>query len=94
MVALTGLAGAAVPLLRPPPDARTLAVLIPLFDHGRTMKVIFQSGLPIFDLRLDGHLVVLGIQDGGPDAATLRAAGLVTIASSPPPSCLNRNVQS
>lgn len=93
VIALASLAGTAASLLRPQPDSRTLAVLIPPFDNGRTMRSVIESGLSIIDLRLNGHLVVVQTVAGMQDATALRAAGLMTIAANPPPSCLERNPQ-
>lgn len=93
IVAIAGLAGATVPFLRPQSDAPAVAVFIPPFDGGRTMREIVQSGFAIVDLRLDGHLVVLQTT-GGPDPAALSAAGLITFAFRPPTICIERRPQS
>ncbi len=57
------------------------------------MRQIAQFGFAIVDLRLDGYLVVLQT-GGGPDAAALSAAGLITFAFRPPTSCLEGTPQS
>lgn len=86
-VGLAGLAGAAVPLVRPLPQSPALGVILPPFGADHAMDAILATGLPVADIRLGGRLVVVMADPAGHGLAALGQAGLAVISVTPPPSC-------